>query len=192
MIKRKHFLILLSVLLLPMCVYHKITHMEKGDLAWMESYHAGDTVMFSNGSLTDTLIVRGIKVHNSLNPINTNFNASSVYEAVAYLDYDIIHDNDTMEGWFSIRKEEQGQPVYLNFSLCDRYALKGIKPRFKNFIINQSSYDDCIVIDKSNSSLGKYQSKTCGVKSLIWSKSRGLLQYSFSNGDKYVRKDLNG
>ncbi len=185
--KRKHLIILLAVFLLPVCVYHKLTHMNEGELRWMKCYSEGDSLLFaSNMNNTDTLIVDSIEIHNSFNPFNSNPKIGSEYEAVAYLNYHIIHNEYSMEGWFSIRKKEQKLPVEYSVMLCDRYAFDIKRQGLKDIVIGKEKFSDCIIFNESNSHYGKSQSMMCGVISLIWSKSRGLLQYSLENGEVFT------
>lgn len=185
--KKRYWIILLVVFLLPVCVYHKITHMNSEELDWVRVYNEGDSLFFSsNTNDIDTAIVTSIEIYNSLSPFNTNPNANSVYEAIAYLNYVIIHDNVSMEGWTCICKREQDQPIEQSFTLCDRYAFELKFEGFKETVIRGTKFNDCIILDDRNSHYGKNQPTVCGISGMVWSKSKGLLQYSFENGDIYT------
>lgn len=61
-----------------------------------------------------------------------------------------------------------------------------ISPQIQPVILNGTKVTDCVVVDDKNSEWGKYQIKY-GVTSFVWSKSKGLLQYSFLGGEVFTR-----
>ena len=177
------FLILIS----PLFIYHKITHMNKDDLVWMNVYEAGDTVLFccNNGS-ADTLLVLEKKIHNSLNPFNfKDYEVSWEYLACANFDMILKHQGQSYDVYFAIEKFKRGVPVDHTFVMDNRFAFNLIE-WIRGFKFRQDFYDDCIIIDDRNSKYGNQtEEKDKRIKMLVWSKSEGLVYYNW-NDSMYV------
>ena len=190
--KVKYWLLLiLMAVLLPMCFYHRITHMDKDDLEWMRTYDIGDTVIFICDDLSlDTMFVYEKDVWNSLSPIS-RYQVFDEYTAGGFYNYKLLHQKDTLDGSFFINKEKNGQPVQLKFVLHERYALgeygSGINQSLRVIVVNNETFDDCITIDDHNSSISRYATDSLQISYLKWSKKKGLIQYRYNNGQVYSR-----
>lgn len=200
MIKKRHLLIVIwTIVFMPMCVKWKLTHLNSSELRWIDHYNTGTKTRYiSNIGNIDTLVITSCDISNSLWPFYQHIGYDGEYIAGGYVEYKIIHDNDTIEGFSSIDKCNYNEPVYLAFILGDRYAIKDSTFPFglplygsMRFVeINGRIFNDCIVIDDSNSRYRKYATKTNKISEFVWSKSEGLLRYSFENGDFFLREDL--
>lgn len=99
--------IALLVFVLFFFICHRITHMDKNDLEWAKNRYVDEMFIFkSQDGVLDTAIVTNVEIYNSINPINTNYNASDEYIACAYVDYKLVNRNDSIEGWFCIEKKD--------------------------------------------------------------------------------------
>lgn len=185
MMKIKYIILLISVvILLKLCTYNSITHLDDKELQWMKSYtEENETLYFCSKSDTDTMIVKEIEIFNSLNPFIQNEGVSE-YKACGDISYEIKHNGSFISGSFSILKEDNNKPVLLSLILCDRYALN-IKYNLVSHRCHNYIYRDCIIVDDNNSEIGQYQSNNCGINRFVWSKSKGLLNYSFEDGQIY-------
>lgn len=179
------FLILIS----PLFIYHKITHMNKDDLAWLNIYKGRDTVLFRcNQFATDTLMMYEKYIMNSLSPFNFGFFETSDDEYIAHgiIHMILMHQGQELYGYFYIFKEENRSPVRHNILFGDRY-LEYYHERLRIVRIGQKVYDDCIIVDDSNSEFGYVEKETeKRIKKFVWSKSEGLLWYN-CNDSIYIK-----
>ena len=169
--RRKYKLLVWAVILSPIFLYHKITHMNGDELAWVKCWDMGDTLFFESGSNgKDTVIFNSTKIYNSLCPINknTNIELGSEYNATAFLNYELLHNGLAMVGRLWVEKKEQDQPIALHLRLCCRFALY-LHPYLKKYFVEGIEYDDCVRIDGSNSDVGWPDHKKC-INSFLWSK----------------------
>lgn len=181
---KKKYIILIALLIVYLFLYKRMTHMNEDDLDWVKVYEKERVKLFATkDGIIDTLFVRNTAIHNSTWPFIRN-EASDEYTAGASIDFYILHMQDTVDGILIVRKDSNEKPAIISFRLCDRYAFK-LTPDLQKFIIDNKTYDDCIVVDSSNSKLGIYQPMICNIKSFIWSKSKGLIKYTFEDGTEY-------
>ena len=175
---------LLAIVFLHPFVYWKFSHLTKDDLTWMEPYEEWDTVLFSSPSGMDTLVVREKPLHNSFWPFREN-EGSSEYVANGSIKYIIRHDGESVEGSLLIIKEHDGR-LSLVFRLhWRRQAMEDAQNvRYCSIKIGKSVYDDAIRIDGSNSQ--NFSEEKITNEYFIWSKSKGLLQYKYLNGEVYT------
>lgn len=189
------YLFLPYLLLLSTGLVWHVTHMDKSDLDWMSHYQTGDCEYFiSQYGHMDALQVREKNIRNTYTLINNSIGNHS-YIAGGHIHYIIVHKNDTIEGCWGVRKVEQNEPVFVSFRLGDRFnndtgnaeeIFSYVFPQIQPVIINGTKVTDCVVADDKNSDWGKYQIGY-GVTGFVWSKSKGLLQYSFLGGEVFTR-----
>ncbi len=175
---------LLAIVFLHPFVYWKFSHLTKDDLTWMEPYNEGDTVLFVSSSDMDTMVVREKPLHNSFWPFREN-EGSSEYVANGSIKYIIKHDGKSVDGRCIIFREGNGR-LYVGFTLQTRrlHYEDDTKICFDSIKIKNSVYTDVIKISDSNSS--SYSVGRIANEYFIWSKSKGLLQYKYLNGDVYT------
>lgn len=176
---------LLAIVFLHPFVYWKFSHLTKDDLTWMEPYEEWDTVLFSSPSGMDTLVVKEKPLYNSYWPFVKNEGEGSYYTANGSFRYVIRHDGESVEGSLLIIKEHDGR-LSLVFRLHRRrQAIEDAQNvRYCSIKIGKSVYDDAIRIDGSNSQ--NFSEEKIANEYFIWSKSKGLLQYKYLNGDVYT------
>lgn len=184
-IKKVIIFTLLAIVLFHPFVYWKFSHLSDDDLTWMEPYNEGDTVLFSSPSGMDTLVVKEKPLYNSYWPFVMNEGEGNYFTANGSLKYDIRHDGKLVEGWSFIQKEHDGR-LSLAFWLHRRWQTieDAQNVRHCSVKIGKYVYDDAIRIDESNSQ-NNSEAKIAN-EYFIWSKSKGLLQYKYLNGEVYT------
>lgn len=168
-----------------------VTHMDKSDLVWMSHYDVGNCEFFiSQYGNIDALVVKKKDVWNSYKPFN-NCVGYHDYIAGGCVDYIIYHKKDTIVGSWGITKEIQSKPVYVYFDFDDRFNNDSglgkfyITPTTQSALINKIVVKDCFIINDENSHL--QVQPNYNVKGFVWSKSKGLLPYSFLDGEVFTR-----
>ena len=157
---KKICIFLLCTFLMTSCVYWGMYHFSDDDLVWLSPYDEGDTILFrSETDEMDTLIVNEKYVKDTYWPFMEN-EARNVMEAYGFLDIDVIHQMQLTRSSVSITKKD-GDELAVLIAFAHRVQ-------------------EC---DK-----GKDFSSPNDIKSeyFIWSKSKGLLQYKYLNGDVYT------
>lgn len=181
---KKIIYFLFTIMLFSSCLYEKMSHLSDDDLTWMEPYNEGDTVLFVSSSDMDTMVVREKPLHNSFWPFREN-EGSSEYVANGSIKYIIKHDGKSVDGRCIIFREGNGR-LYVGFTLQTRrlHYEDDTKICFDSIKIKNSVYTDVIKISDSNSS--SYSVGRIANEYFIWSKSKGLLQYKYLNGEVYT------
>ena len=180
---------IIVLLFLNTCIYHKITHLDSTELEWVNNRYVGEKKSFTSGNgIIDTAIITEVVVENSYSPFNSNPNVSSEYQAIACVYCKIIHNGDSIDGSLFIEKQDNSEPVYFHANLGDLYAFD-VKQSPSKFWVNNVPYDDCLIFDERNSSVSQSFKNDNPIISLVWSKSKGLLQYKFKDGTLFYAKD---
>lgn len=185
------------------CIYIKMTHFDRDDLKWMDAYQKKDTILFvSNYNNIDTLCVLNKEVYDSYNPICTD-DVFGTYNAFAELNFVAIHEGDSLKIDLFISKLEQHERSYFSLYFGDIITNNPTKDNYHmpydlreslNAVnINNKLFEDCFIINNKNSisSKGLHTLGIEYIKEVVWSKSEGLLKYSFKNGEVFTRIDLN-
>ena len=172
-------LILLLLFFFHSCVYHHITHMNEEELEWVTSRHEGEIFFFkSQTGIIDTVTIKEITIHNSLNPINWGyFNTSNKdYIATADVRY-ILSSNEG--GMLHIEKRSKDRPISFSSVLIEGWVYD-IPLNATSLQIDGITINDIVFFEnvKSDSSV---------IKSYFWSKKYGLVQYSFQDGTIFSR-----
>lgn len=177
---------------LPYC---KKTQFDNNDLEWMSAYDINDTVLFTNTSDVDTLIVTNKTINN---PRNTNIfdiecgcnwlEGDNEYNANAGYDYKLYHSNETFVGILTVlqKKTEKESPT-ISFSFGGWYSDDISTDSLTNYQLNNHRLNDCIIINNSNAHMGRHQ-KVINLDYFVWSKSKGLIAYKLKNGEIYLLK----
>lgn len=167
------------------CVYERITHMSDDELEWVTNRHEGETMYFkSQNGVIDTITIKEITIHNSLNPINWGyFNTSQkTYIATADIRYFLNNSNG---GIFHIEKREIDKPISFSSVLIDGWqydvSLKPINMWIDGVIVN-----DIIFFDNGDSAYINHND-SISIKNYAWSKKFGLVQYTFKDGTIFSR-----
>ena len=166
----KHWLyILLTITLFTSCMYEAMYFLTDKDLEWMAPYEQGDTVLFLSSNEIDTMTIDEITLYNDDNPWKEN-EGTSTFMGNSSFNYTIRHHNELVDGDFCVLKEDSMR-FEKELQLCSQ-VIEGIQ------------YDDLIKVDDSNSEL--YTKEPFNTEYFIWSKSKGLVEYKYLNGDVYT------
>ena len=167
------------------CTYNSVTLLSEEELEWMDVYSSGDTVLFSaaDGGI-DTMIVS--RTVDNL-PDKFGLHCFTDYHGRGSYNNIIFHKGDHFDCLFIIRKG------YNNLT----YFITRFEDRFSNpddetlqpsdttkVIVKGRIYDDALTIDDSNSFISENTMTNC--EYFIWSKSKGLLEYKYLNGEVYT------
>ncbi|MGM9691501.1 MAG: hypothetical protein ACI3ZJ_11895 [Bacteroidaceae bacterium] len=181
----KHWLyILLTITLFTSCMYEAMYFLTDKDLEWMASYEQGDTVLFLSSNEIDTMTIDEITLYNDDNPWREN-EGTSTFMGNSSFKYTIKHHGEMINGKFLIVKEDSLKMSIAirlyrrHMSLIDEKELQ-----LCSRSIGGTQYDNLIEVNDSNSEL--YTKDPFNTEYFIWSKSKGLLQYKYLNGDVYT------
>ena len=181
----KHWLyILLTITLFTSCMYEAMYFLTDKDLEWMVSYEQGDTVLFLSSNEIDTMTIDEITLYNDDNPWREN-EGTSTFMGNSSFKYTIKHHGEMINGKFLIVKEDSLKMSIAirlyrrHMSLIDEKELQ-----LCNMNTIGAQCDDVIKIDDSNSTL--YSNTPQNTEYVCWSKSKGLLQYKYLNGEVYT------
>ena len=181
---KKNVCIFLIMTLFVSCMYEAMYFLTDKDLEWMASYEQGDTVLFLSSNEIDTMTIDEITLYNDDNPWREN-EGTSTFMGNSSFKYTIRHSEEMIKGKFLILKEDS-----LKMSIALRLRRRHLPLRDEkelqlcSQVIEGIQYDDLIKVDDSNSEL--YTKEPFNTEYFIWSKSKGLLQYKYLNGDVYT------
>ena len=181
----KHWLyILLTITLFTSCLYDAMYFLTDKDLEWMAPYEQGDTVLFQSSNSIDTMTIDEITLYNDDNPWREN-EGTSTFMGNSSFKYTIRHHNELVDGDFCVLKEDSMRlSLYLNLRRRQRIVYDEKELPLCSQVIEGIQYDDLIKVDDSNSEL--YTKEPFNTEYFIWSKSKGLLQYKYLNGEVYT------
>jgi hypothetical protein len=181
---RKILLFFLEALLLSSCFYDAVYNFDKEDLAWMDPYEQGDTVLFKSEHHMDTMFVKEAYLYNSTSRFMRN-EASSVFNANAGFECILRHGNQLIRCRYGfIKRKEDELSVYMH-THKRFYAQNQKDVHFQKVCCNGKDYDDAIVVNSSNSEINDSE-KSLNNEYFIYSKSQGLLQYKYKDGEVYT------
>jgi len=181
---RNKSLILFGTLLFSSCLYKAWYNFEGDDLAWMEPYKERDTVVFASSSGMDTMIVNKVTLNNS-HPLFVPNEGTPVYNANGYIESIMFHNKAHYECELTIvKRKDDLMEVYLLFKERALMFVNQNELHLTNVVVNGIEYDDAVIVDDSNSA-PRHNARYC-CDYFIWSKSKGLLEYKYQNGEVYT------
>ena len=176
--------ILLTITLFTSCMYEAMYFLTDKDLEWMAPYEQGDTVLFQSSNSIDTMTIDEITLYNDDNPWREN-EGTSTFMGNSSFKYTIRHHNELVDGDFCVLKEDSMRlSLYLNLRRRRRIVYDEKELQLCSQVIEGIQYDDLIIVDDSNSEL--YTKAPFNTEYFIWSKSKGLVEYKYLNGDVYT------
>ena len=141
-------------------------------------------MLFTSECQTDTMVVTKASLYNSTSIFRKD-EGHSVYNANGGFHCSMKHGNQLIKCRyrFSKRKEDE---IIVYLRVHERYYEEKQKDiHLQKVCYNGKEYDDAIVIDDSNSETKDYD-KLLQNDYFIYSKSKGLLQYKYLNGEVYT------
>jgi hypothetical protein len=179
---KKLSLLLLILITLISCEYGSVQLLDEDDLAWMEAYENGDTVLFASTEGMDTMFVSRT-IHNNSH-LTVGLHCFSDYYGNALFDNTIIHHQEKISQSFLMvctYNDKTQIAIDFNNRFWDYHLLPKVK--LKDVEVGDSVYHDCIIVDSLNSHVIRNSDLNCDF--LVWSKSKGLVQYKYQNGETY-------
>ena len=199
----KKIILLTTLLLFVSCKYTGIYLLDEEELTWADAYEDGDVVLFKSANGMDTMYVNK-RINNRVGIfgifIIDNYNGGISF------DNTIIHNQDSIEMFFLLMKSFDDNFVDFTSTFNNRYYTAFLQTRnadtklpvfgrryaelgtikellSKTYTINGVNYNDLIIINDGNSHISMESPNNC--EYYIWSKSKGLIQYKYENGDVY-------
>ena len=182
---RKEFISLVCALSLTSCFYKAMYHISEKDKKWIEPYCQDDTILFRFGDDMDTMTIVGKGVADRIIPL-VESEASSIFYGTASIDFTLKHKGRVIyPGWLIVVKKSDNM-LSLNIRIEKRhYRLQDTRyATYSAKQIGRTVFKDIIHVDSTNSELYSYEEST--PRSFLWSKSKGLLQYAYPNGETYT------
>ena len=187
---KKLSLSLLILVTLISCDYNSVHLLDEDDLAWMEAYENGDTVLFASTEGMDTMFVSRI-INNNRHPPFGIYCFTDHYGNAIYKDTIVHHQEKIEQRFLMVRGLGLGDRTQLSLTFnnrfcnaryCDaRFILPKVK--LKDVEVGDSVYHDCIIVDSLNSHVSRMSELNCDY--FVWSKSKGLIQYKYQSGETY-------
>ena len=182
---RKEFISLVCALSLTSCFYEAMYHISEKDKKWIEPYCQDDTILFRSGDDMDTMTIVEKGVADRIIPL-VESEASSIFYGTASIDFTLKHKGRVIyPGWLIVVKESDN--VLSLSTRIDNRQFKVTDTRHVKYSakqIGRTVFKDIIHVDSTNSELFSYDEYT--PRSFSWSKSKGLLQYVYPNGETYT------
>lgn len=168
--------------LLKISTWHAVFLFSKKDLEWLAPYHAGDMVFYASATGMDTMIVTR-KLYNTPGRLGlycfSNFYAEGEYINTIY------HNGRRIDCEFIMVKEPK-EHVDMTMVFDKRFSVDEQLQvgDTSSVVVEGCVYDDVIILNDGNSSVIEDTETNC--EYLYWSKSKGLLQYKYQNGEVYT------
>lgn len=180
--------IMTACLALTSCVYEAVYHLTNEDITWMEAYNQGDSILFSSDQGIDTMIINKKIIHDIIIPIG-NPNLSNRFFGTAEFSFSINHNSEELGGWLILhRRCNTASELTLKFYQRNYFWTDTRFITFSKKTFRHLKLDDVICVDSTNSALyGPYRTNPI---SFSWSKSKGLIQYQYPNGEVYTLSSI--
>ena len=168
-------------LLLKISTWHAVFLFSEKDLEWLAPYHDGDMVFYTSPTGMDTMIVSR-NLYNAPGLLGlycfSNFYAEGEYINTIY------HNGDRIDCELIIVKESDDY-VNLMIDFDKRFSEDELQvDETSTVIVKGRVYNDAIILNDGNSSITQETGTNC--EYFIWSKSKGLLQYKYLDGEVYT------
>ena len=182
---RKEFISLVCALSLTSCFYEAMYHISEKDKKWIEPYCQDDTILFRSGDDMDTMTIVEKDVADRIIPL-VESEASDTFSGNASLFFTLKHRGSVSAPSFLIVIKKYSNTLSLSIRINKR-QFKVAETRHVKYSakqIGRTLFKDVISVDSTNSKLFSYDEYT--PRSFSWSKSKGLLQYVYPNGETYT------
>ena len=167
------------------CTYNSVTLLSEKDLEWMDVYNDCDTVLLSSTSrCIDTMIVSRT-LDNS--PSILGVHCFSDFCGHGRYEYSIFHNGHKFDGLFVVRMDYDKSAYFLmNWGYRYLHDEEIILHPSDTTTVNVAGkvYSDVLMINDTVSSNVYEDENNC--EYFIWSKSKGLLEYKYQNGEVYT------
>ena len=172
---------------LPYC---EKTQLNESELQWANVYNNTDTIYFLSRQSIDTLYITKKTINNPRNTFIFDLEqgwswleGNNTYYANASLEYTLHHSDSTYQGVLMVlQKNGKKSSPTISFGFGGWYSNEITTDSLRHCVLNNNSFDDCIIINHSNVHAGKHQD-ILDLDYFIWSKSNGLIEYKLKDGE---------
>lgn len=184
------FLVLLTSCGLP--YVHKV-QLTKDDLSWIDHYHDTDTLVFTSNKGVDTLTLISMRVSNPRNTFVFDpegvrwYNGSHEFHGNAYVEMKLRHSGTSFVVGFYIRRNKNTDPLRYSIIFGEK-STSYENVQFSQYQIHGCKLDSCLVINSNNMNNNLGDQPHLEVKSIVWNKSLGLVQYELNHNIIYTIK----
>lgn len=184
------FLVLLTSCGLP--YVHKV-QLTKDDLSWIDHYHDTDTLVFTSNKGVDTLTLISMQVSNPRNTFVFDpegvrwYNGSHEFHGNAYIEMKLRHSGTSFVVGFYIRRNKNTDPLRYSIIFGEK-STSYENVQFSQYQIHGCKLDSCLVINSNNMNNNLGDQPHLEVKSIVWNKSLGLVQYELNHNIIYTIK----
>lgn len=180
---------ILFICIIPILIiihqYARLTHLSIDELKWADAYMQGDSVyFFSNDGEQDYLIVKEKHIWNSLFPFWWPF--ESDYDALIGFHYILVHQGDSLDGFFYVVKYSKFCPAKFDVSIVNTSLHQKI-PYNIMYQNDNMIFSDSIIFINDTPAKNIEGAKGLYIKTFLWDRTKGLVEYEFNNGSVYHR-----
>ncbi|MBO4663570.1 MAG: hypothetical protein J5663_04050 [Bacteroidaceae bacterium] len=174
--------ICLFVVLLVSCITERY-FLSDDDLIWMSPYEYGDTILYKSGKSIDSLFIKEKMVSNDYELFADRFEKNYSYGTASY-DGKMLHNGDSLWVLFLVQRPSESYLRFI-FSFSERAKWHCINDgsSLKTKSVNGEVINDIVFLDSAMLKWDEYVRSPYNVKYLMWSKSKGLLQYEYLSTD---------
>ena len=187
---KKLVVLLFGVSLLVSCIWKNYL-MSDDDLVWMSPYEYGDTILYRSADNVDSLVITEKNIYNDYEFIAHSIGPSESH-GTAVIYGEMCHNGDSLDIFFLIQKtDDVTLETHIRFS--QRSYTKFWQDEVDHLNsrrVNGVVYNDLACIDSVDLEWSR-RVRPYNIKSMLWSKSKGLIQYEYlptdsTQGDVYT------
>lgn len=186
--KIKRLTILLFIItFFSSCIYKRI-YLTEDDLVWMTPYEQGDSILFRSGNDLDTLIIQEKTVYNEFGIISKRFEEHEAHGTAHYKGI-IIHNTEPLRFLYHIQRIKSSHLTTL-FCFSERSCTIFVDDSTEthSMLVNNEVCRDIIKFDASDLEWAKYLISPYNCEYVLWSKTKGLVQYKYADNDSIKGK----
>jgi len=186
---KKYVFLFLGCLSLSSCFYVAMYHFDSDDRVWLSPYEQGDTLIFvSLHGEEDTLFVEEAYLHDTHIPFIRNEGFSTFCASGGY-NLTHLHSETSPSISLDIGKwDEKTLLIHIMFHTGSTFLFLETtnKIETKDIDIGGVKYHDAICVNKDNADTEIADNSPYNCEHFIWSKSKGLIQYKYIDGETYT------
>lgn len=188
------YLYLLITLLFMSCIFSENhdNNMSDDDISWITHYYIGDTIYYiSNKDSIDTMVVRDVYIdYNKMWSI-IDFDRR-YYCTLSNVDLELKHLGENADLFFCIQRINKTEPLYTGYYIGEWFLpdAQHIPLKTITYTINNKKYKNCHLINTDNMEGPESDDVLKDLKTVVWNKELGILQYTFKDSTIYTMKGL--
>ena len=175
---KKLVVLFCGVSLLVSCIYENYL-LSEDDLVWISSYEYGDTILYKSENEIDSLVITEKRIYNDRHFIAPSIGPTES-RGTACINCKMCHESDSLDIVLIIeRTDDVTLQTYIRFSQrkYSKFRQDG-DDHLASRQVNGIEYNDLACIDSVDMEWGR-RMRPYNVKKMLWSKSKGLIQYEY-------------